>query len=307
MNSGLALSSCVKAPLEYLIQQTNYHFNIGVDHVIFFFDDPKDKAIAHFSNHKKVTCFPCDTAHWEPHGGRPKSVEERQIVNFQIGAQVAKDLGMKWLCNIDHDELIHPNGDLCELLSRINTDQYIPEVREAVCTRLHYDSIFHAEYFKSNPTPARSRWAKKYGCQNAFVGGRYLRGHNASKAIVNLSADVDIYGIHRSKGKNLTSKMGNMFYLLHFDSVGIDGWIEKWHQRYEDNRKFSSMGDTRHELLSYYANAVSKGKQALTKAYRRFYCLGPYERFILKRCKILERIKLDKTLFNAPPEDATTR
>lgn len=296
--SKIALNATVKCPVAQLRQHATHHLNLGVSRIYYFFDDPNDPAIDAFEDYPEVICTPCSESHWAPHGGEPDSIEKKQKIHCQLAAKWAIAEGCTWICNLDQDELLYTEKNLIEVIQAHDVDLYIPEVYEAVCTKMHYQSIFHTTYFKTPTTAVRSSKAKKMRCRRAFLDDVYYRGHTASKAIVRLSDKITYYRTHRSDGENLTKVRDRDVLLLHFDGVGFESWNQKWRARYNKTANFTSMIDKRNAQFDMYCEAAPKGPRALKKSYRRLYCLPIYHRLVLSKIGVLTKIKVNRQRLN---------
>ncbi len=309
-NSGVAIISTVKAPLDQLVMFVNYHINLGVDEIILYFDDPEDPCLNVLSRHPNVTAIACSSFYWQENGGtRPTALEEIQILNLNNGAELAKSMRCKWIIHIDSDEILNPNGKLNEILMSSNADVLRFRVMEAVAEKSRYDHIFEPTLFKINANPKRVKLARLLGCFNAIYDGEYFRGHLASKTATRLDADVRQHGIHGPSGfdKTLIRKRTKDIALLHFDCIGMVDWAAKCESRIQTSAttntdELAPTGNrpNRKNQFWQYVAAKQQGNEALTKLYRKLYIIPRRERLILKALNMLCTVRLDRSLFQDP-------
>ncbi len=304
----IGIVSTVKAPISQLYLFVNYHLNIGVDHIFLFFDDPEDIGISSFSRYGQVTTIGCSTEYWDKRSGsRPVSIEERQSVNVNQGAEYLSLKSCKWLIHIDCDELINASRPLNELLSNFNVDVVRFTVLEAVAEQEICKNIFVPSLFKKQGHKEIIYLAKKIGWFQAFFDGEYFRGHSASKAAVRIAPKLmGKYGIHGPKeSPNITIRKTDSIELLHFDCVSIDEWKLKWDRRIDGSGLALQMRENRRKQMRLYENAKSEGDNSLSLLFKKMHGIRKIERPILFFLRLLKRIKIDKRLFASPNNKAT--
>lgn len=300
--SKICIISTIRAPLNETIIFVNYHLNIGVDELIIFFDDPQDAAISFCNKYSQVTCIRCDESHWQKHGNQKlPSLEERQVINVNIGTEIAKIEGCQWIIHIDSDELIYPYGNLQKILSKCEADVLIFTINEAVPEEDYYDNIFSAALFKKISRSIKVKLAMLLGCRRSFFEGAYFKGHVDSKAAVRISSKIKQMGIHRPKfisNDLVVVKKTRQIKLLHYDCVGVDAWKSKWISRIDGS--VTCMGDNRQRQLDVFAEAYSDNEEAMLKLYKRLYFVPKYEQIILRLLNMLTTIQISRDLFDSP-------
>lgn len=301
--SNVAIISTVKAPLRELHMFINYHLNIGIDKIILFFDDPHDVGARTLSHHRQIITVACSSEYWLTNSnGRPDSLAERQLVNVNVGAQIARSQGCQWIVHIDHDELINPLTDFKRVLADCRADAVKFHMLEAVPEREKYDNIYIPTLFREKPTRVQLLAAKICGCTSSFHADSYFRGHTASKMAFNVNSKIIEFGVHGpNKCRRGTSiKNARSIRLLHYDCIGIDVWKSKWDRRIDASGKvidFSVMSRTRAEQFRTYRQTKQTGIEELSRLYTRLYMIPEHEKAILFRLGMLKEIKLDRTLF----------
>jgi hypothetical protein len=298
-----ATISTVKAPIKELSMFVNYHINSGIDMVILFLDDPHDTAFSFFLDYSKVHVTLCTDEYWDQSrscGTRPASIEERQNINVNKGAAIASDYGCEWIIHIDSDELIQATTNLKSELARCKKVDAIKfTVLEAVSERTHYENIFMPIWFKANPTWRRIGLAQKLGCKRAIFEGEYFRGHLASKMAIRVSSKIKKYRIHDAEtfcGK-LDVDSTDSIKLLHFDCIGIENWITKWHRRLDGTAIAKDMRENRRKQMGLFEAAINKDKEALVHLYGALHKIPLYEKLVLFLLGMLKKISIDPTLF----------
>jgi len=295
----VGIISTVKAPTSQLYLFVNYHFNIGIDYIILFFDDPEDESIDLFSYNNNICIIRCSAEYWrERAGGRPKSIEERQIVNVNQGAKYLLLKKYNWLIHIDSDELLNPLQPLKKILINCNADALRFSVLEAVSERNKYDHIFLPTLFKKKASDVQILLAKKLGCSNAIFDGEYFRSHTASKMAIKISNNINKYGIHEPLTDNMiVIEDTKKIQLLHYDCVDIDTWKLKWDRRLDGSGKAIDMRDNRKSQLLLYKKAKREGELQLSILFMKMHGIRRRERWLLYLLGMLKPVKLNYRLF----------
>lgn len=297
----ICLVATVKAPLDETLMFVNYHLNLGIDDLIIFFDDPNDAAIAALAGTSRVTAIACTPQHWEAVNIRPgAAIEDRQIANANMALAMARKRGAAWIIHIDNDELIFPDGDLKAILSAAGPDVVAFELFEAVPEQLRYAEPFSATLFRKNVRRRRERLAKLMGIREAFFeGGRYLRGHIASKRAVRVTGNVASLGIHRpiAAGPALGDRALPALRLLHFDCIGLELWERKCRRRLDGTATAANLDPPRQRQLDLFAAAADE--DARIALYKKLYFIPPREQGLLGRLGMLARFSLDRRMFQA--------
>ena len=95
----VGIISTVRAPYSQLKAFVNFHHNIGIDHIVLFFDDPDDEACSKFCDVPGVIAVGCDEAYWNHNAmERPGFIEERQKVNVNNGVEYLAESSLPGLC-----------------------------------------------------------------------------------------------------------------------------------------------------------------------------------------------------------------
>lgn len=297
----IGIISTVKAPASQLYLFVNYHLNLGIDHIILFFDDPEDVAIESFAQYAQVTAISCSSEYWrERSDNRPGSIEERQIINVNHGAEYLSIQNCDWLIHIDCDELLNPLQPLKQIVGRYKTDVIRFTLLEAVAEQKEYDHIYLTTLFKKEGRRIAIRFAKKLGFLQAFFDGEYFRGHTSSKTAVRIIPEFKgRYGIHGPE-KSLRATVSNSesIRLLHFDCVSIDEWKLKWDRRIDGTGLALRMRDNRIKQMKLYENAKREGHKSLSLLFNRMHRINKRDQIILTILGMLTRIKLDRSLFD---------
>lgn len=296
----VTIISTVRSPIKQLRLFVNYHLNVGIDHIILFFDDPLDEGINAFAQYEKVSTVKCSSAYWlEKTDKRPEFISERYIINVNEGVKLALEKNCNWIIHIDSDELINPLKELKQVLSDTNAEAVRFSILEAVSENEKYDHIFQPILFKKNPNRLQVYLAKFLGCSNVFFDNQYFRGHTASKMAVKISPDIKQYRVHNAEkyyGK-LIIENSNEIQLLHYDCVGINTWMMKWDRRLDGTGKSKTLGEQRKKQLVLYEQTKVKGKKDLSLLYQKLHMIPMREQVVLYRLGMLKTIKLKQKLF----------
>lgn len=294
-----AIISTVRTPIEELRLFVHYHLNIGIDEIIFFFDDPLDKGIDAFTQYKNVTTIACSTQYWDNNGGQPTCVAKRQTINVNNGAKIAESKQCNWLIHIDDDELINPIVDLKQVLATTDAEAVRFTILEAVSEQEHYEHIFIPQLFKIQASRFRIQVAKLLGCSHAIFSNKYFRGHTASKMAVRIKPEIKQYKIHNAIKYHgmLAVETSKQLQLLHFDCIDINTWMRKWEQRINGTGTNNSLGKHRKKQLTLYKETKQKGHDELVILFKELYHLPKKEKNILHFLGMLTSVKINKKLF----------
>lgn len=142
----IAIVGTFRASLSDTIRYVNYHLNTGIHHLFLFFDDPTDPAIDALAALKQVTCIRCDDKYWSASGFTvlPSDLNQKQIINANVGLRLAREMGIGWITHIDSDELLYAEEGISRALSRIAPQVEVIsfQVLEAVPEQLEYECMF---------------------------------------------------------------------------------------------------------------------------------------------------------------------
>lgn len=238
---GLCTVTTVRAPKEEILPFINYHLNVGIDHMFFFFDDPADAAVEALAGNSGVTCTLCTPEYWaelgkrntgwleEFDGTKPPLIENRQRLNATVGLEMARARNFEWIAHIDVDELLYaPHGGLRALLNDVqcSVDFVRFPVLEAVANDLNdeIEPMQSIDLFKVAEFPSEGRAqptivtrlrrfvdkitnrskraaAKLTQARPIFANGRLIVGHSEGKSFVRASSNVNCLECHMPVAK----------------------------------------------------------------------------------------------------------
>lgn len=298
----------MKSPIQQTEHFVNYHLNIGIEKIIIFFDDPNDPAILRLAHYPQVTSISCDAKYWEKHkDSKNYSHVERQLINANIGLEIAKKENCHWIIHIDSDELLYPTDTLNNILSEFGGDELRFTVNEALPEQIHYDNIFTPTLFRTPPNRIQNIIGKLL-CKNAFFEDEYFRGHLNSKAAIRISDNIAKLGIHHAEYKNedlVTVTVTDKITLLHFDCIGVEDWKVKWSGKanVSSPEKLNRLRKGRMKQLEYFQKAEKDNEESLINAYTKLHFIPSHEKLILKSLGILRSIAIDRSLFEMQIND----
>ena len=296
---NIALASTVRAEYQELACFIKHYQAIGVDVIILFFDDPNDSCIKRIrDNFQAVILIKCDDAYWKARGiKKPDSIEERQTVNVNEALNIGTIKGSKWLVNVDVDELVYCEHDLKKALENYENEEIDAvrfDVLEAVPEKAYYASIFEPTLFRANPSEKRIALAKALGCSSVLFNGEYFRGHLASKLAIRVSSNVSrikIHNVEMKKGEAAIVRAKHIL-LLHFDSIGVHNWQQKWDRRVDGTGKASEMRGNRKKQLDFYLQAKKGGPKVIERSYLKLYGINFFQKRLLLLLGMLQIINL---------------
>ena len=332
MRNSAATATTVKAPIDQTLSFVSYHLRSGVDHMFLYFDDPQDPSISRLQSEGRVTCIPCDSAHWEREGVAPDAtVQTRQMSNASGAFQRAQAAGFEWLVHVDADELLYAENSLAELFaeSPAGADVLVFPTKEAVPQDFHYvhpfqeislfkydpsSHLIQGSIFKSNiqrrvrrlssvTWQYRRRLLRKMGFDHPTLLQSFLLGHTNGKAATRTSVPASNIGNHRPQvdmERPLRVYMLTQGAVLHFDCMGYDHWREKWKSRIEGVANFDTgrFREDRKRLLTMFRTvAQTKNEEKLQNLYAQLYFIPLHKRAVMNVFGMIEKIHLSKDLF----------
>ncbi|PLX78593.1 MAG: hypothetical protein C0616_14240 [Desulfuromonas sp.] len=301
-----AIISTVKAPGNELAMFVNYHLNIGIDEIILFFDDPDDPYISQFSADPNVTGIPCTSDYWEERGfARPGRIANRQMVNVNHGATIARSKGCNWAIHIDSDELIYPNDPEYSSLKAYpdwsEADAIKFSLKEAIVERCDYEHIFLPQLFKHQCGRLKIALARLLGCSRAIIDQNYFRGHLASKMAIKLNDKTTEIGIHGPSKHcpDLKTHLSKTLLLLHYDCIGFKNWSSKWGMRTKSIGEGHVMRKHRLEQFNDFILSQKQGDEAPRALYERLHVIPQREIIILSLLGMTKQIVIHDSLFSS--------
>lgn len=307
----IGITVTLRQDLRQTLEFVDYHLNTGVADVALFFDDARDPAIAALAHRPGVICVPCDEAHWQQALGRePARMAEKIETNFRAGFHLLRAGGADWVACIDADELLYaPRGLGTELAAVAPGIEvvHVPPYEAVHVPGEDPERVFAARYFKTLPPPGgggllRRRLAREF---DGLTRDRFF-GHREGKCFVSAGADIDVFNHHkprhsRHEVRRVTTPS---IMLLHFDSLSLANWREKWSRRIGGGTRAVNLSDHRRRQQQCIAEALADGSgEALARLYRRWFCVTPWQARWQQLAGLLVRIDLDDALF-APRDPA---
>ena len=305
-HNTIAIVGTFRASLSDTIRYVNYHLNTGIGHLFLFFDDPDDPAIDALTKYKQVTYFRCDDQYWAESGFTvlTSDINQKQIINANIGLRLAREMGIDWITHIDSDELLYAEEGIATALSRIapNIDVVSFQVLEAVPEQLEYDCMFEqVRLFKKTHRRLNRLFftlAKTLACKGAFYNGEYFRGHHYKTAL-RTSANVQSMGIHEpagDEGHPLAMMKTRNIKLLHYDACAFTTWSKKWSIRL-DGTISVDLRANRKQQLEEIGQAFRQGESKIIELYEQMHFLSPLQQMVLRSVGLLQQIRLKNSLF----------
>lgn len=297
-----------KAPLADTIRWVNYHKNMGVEEIFLFLDDPDDAAAGPLADYDGVHCFRCDEDYWAGRGvgARPPSAWSRQEHNADLALRLAEEMGLDWIIHIDSDELLRAEGGLAATLLTVPRDVEVVGFRvlEAVPEAVDYECPYAGiTLFRDWPRAARyrTRIARAMGCRQAFLDGKYYRGHQL-KSAVRIGTPVQRMGNHGPyplEDRPHTFAWDHSIQLLHYDCGGFEAWMRKWLPRVQGMEK--NPGESSRFLqCELIRRALAESRERTVEVYKQIHFLDGYEKAVLFALGLLRRVWLPPGQFEAP-------
>lgn len=287
----------------------HYHLHAGVDHIALYFDDPADPAVATLRDQPRVTCVPCTAEHWHAVLGRaPERMAEKIETNFRAGFHLLRGLGLDWVSCIDADELLYARRGLATCLADLPAGTDVVHVPPFEAVHVDGDDparVFSARYFRTlpgpRPRPLPLRWLARE--IDGLTRDRFF-GHREGKCFVATGADIDVFNHHkpRHSSRPVQRVTAADIMLLHFDSLSLANWREKWQRRISGSTRAINLSDHRRRQQELIAAALADGSgEAWLSLYRRWFCLDPWQARLQARVGLLVRVELPDAWFRAAP------
>lgn len=244
----------------------DYHFGIGFEHVIFFFENDSGIDVAR-SYGDKVTVFRHYEEQWKSCVGYDKhaphvttELTSRQLLNAEIAISTARNLGVDWLLHIDIDEaFLSPNAKehFSSIDERISTVVYCNH--EAIAETMEVADWFkEVTLFKRSPSmPGDIRSP--------------FRSYSNGKPAARVTSGLSMEGVHRfvnSEGGTLSFNLVRPS-VLHYPHCGWNNFKKK----YERLGNFPDKIWGQVPMIDFYKlvrDAFVKGEDAAKDAYRVF-------------------------------------
>ena len=304
-NDTIAIVGTFRASFFDTTRYVNYHLNTGIDHLFLFFDDPTDPAINALARYTQVTCVRCDEQYWSTSGFTvlPSDLNQKQIINANVGLRLAREMGIDWITHIDSDELLYAEEGIATALSRIapNVEAISFQVLEAVPEQLEYECMFaEVRLFKRTHRRLNRIFfalAKALGCKSVFYNGEYFRGHDCKTAL-RTGANVKGMGIHepvKDEERPFEIIKVRHIKLLHYDACAFTTWRKKWAIRLDGTISVNVRGN-RKQQWEEIDQAFQQGEGKVIDLYKKMHCVSRRQQHVLRCLGLLEIIRLKASL-----------
>ncbi|OWU84064.1 hypothetical protein ATO6_16045 [Oceanicola sp. 22II-s10i] len=183
----------VRAPLDRIARFAAWHLQLGAAQVTLYLDDAKQTQADWLSRHPRIRAIPCDEAHWQALGRRPKAHQVRQAAN---ATHAYRTSDLHWLAHIDVDEFLLPDRPVADMLAAAPDD--IAQITVQPVELLAPTDADAPAYFK---TTARMGGKSKHVLPEIYpTFGEHLRGgyvsHLEGKSFARPGAPEARFGIH---------------------------------------------------------------------------------------------------------------
>lgn len=261
-SSGVGLTSLIKAPLPEILNWVYYHFNIGIDRIVLFVDGPE--FFPELNTIDRLTTINCDADFW--HNVRvynPINIVQKQQPLRKLGQRALVADGMKWIVNVDGDELLY--GDICEDLRTM--DDAIDLVRFRPLEAIQHDHLsdvagFASRVFKLPHALASKSTDTREGtiAESHFTRFGFF-GHTEGKSAARSRVVADFWGCHTlaNTKKRLVEVISTSTVLLHFDNHPFDQWRRRWQWKLAQPREvFLVDGGPRGRQMEHLAELFAR-------------------------------------------------
>lgn len=272
----------VKAPEEQVLAFIAHHLALGASGVWIYFDDPADPVHARISRLPRVKAVRCTGWYWAMRGGRPESLDKRQIVN---ACHAQRRCRLDWLAHIDADEFIHAPGPVADFLAQAPSDA--PNVMMAPFEALHDpglpDDIYTARHFRGPLGKAHPELHQAiFGPMSDIVAKGNL-GHVIGKSFCRIGFPGAKIGLHSVflNGDRLRGPIHPQLRVLHFHAQDPEIWRRQLPYRL---RNGGYRYDTENQLRSHLEGA-SDAK--IDEFYQTVMTLTPEKAALLKAHDLL--------------------
>ena len=230
----LGLVATISCPGPSIKSFVSHHIAIGFQTLFLFHEGEPDCHVLETAVHQSVTLIRSSSylrQLWRALPSYPviaphldKEVMARQILNAELGVELARESGVDWLFHLDADELMHPQtGTLTEQLMAAESagvEHMVYANHEAVPpTETVADCFREVTTFKANPDIIPS------GDRKLFIA--YYTG----KAAVRLSTNPIAHGVHRFRRADKTrlrTARSKTAAVLHYPSCGLEQYFAKY-------------------------------------------------------------------------------
>jgi hypothetical protein len=277
----------------------DHHRRIGITDFLLYFDDPAYQDTEAFAGEDDVHVIWCDDAYWRRQKGtRPSNAEARQWANIDHGVEFCRSHDIRYMTNIDGDELIHSQRTIGPAIADEmgNDPALLLETLEAFFTphTVSDDGAFTAVHFLRQPNRI-NRYVARVALANTWRLSRSgFFGHYEGKYIVDIRQWKGGQGVHRPI-TDTPPRWARAIHLLHFNCMNYVTWRDKWSWRKENPGLFINDGGPRmpyRRQRDRIFEALSQGETSLRALYRALHVRGGLTVALLRASGLARKIDL---------------
>jgi hypothetical protein len=299
----------VKGDVRHTLDFANYYLNIGVSHILLYFDDPEDYSIGLLSKKKRVTCIPCTDSHWQELGLSSFDLDSKILCNLEHGKELLSSMNIMWAICVDSDELIYvfnENDAIKKILAQQKQDVGVIRVRsyESVITKDQYKNrAFSARWFKiqKNDNVWISFFHKILNYNIASVTRKhYFFGHTEGKSFFRTNLNFHVVNHHKPKFTSKTIHYIELdeLGLLHFDCMLYEKWKQRWMWRVSGETISICMGPQRLKQFEFISKIIKNGdEKKLKKLYNKWFFFNKSRIYMLHIIGKIKKIDIDDSMF----------
>jgi len=217
--------STIKDTVDNIQEFVDLNITSGVNHLFIFLDGGNDAAVEHFKANPYVTCINADDRYWN--NDRPQNLNGRQSINATTVNFLLSILNFRcWLFHIDGDECLSIDVEkLNTLPSNIDYVRLMPMESVADSQQTPKNKI---DYFKRLLTDEELSLLTLLHKIDSPSNKKYYKGHIAGKVglIPEFRSNLRIHNAEFLSSKKAFKSP--WLSHLHFDSLSLEGFHEKW-------------------------------------------------------------------------------
>lgn len=309
---SFSVTLCARESLSVLRSFVEYYQRAGAEQIFLYIDDEKevsDAACGALKPYRLVSVTGCDGDFWKkeyPDEDVPTLTQKQVALRDRAIALNKSD----WLFFCDADEFIVGDQPIGKALAQVPKSFHGVRLKNSEAVWGPGDDIaqpFGSTYERfSFKSKGRFMSRKKKPIRNLIsilVYGRDWRemekgaaGHSKGKHFLRRGVYPDASTSHVSTvdGKNTPwmpqeiSEQHN-WHVVHFDAISLQRWQEKWQGRLSGRTNNGQIGISRVGQRKAASLAFQKGKAH--RLFRRYYEINRWQKFILIRLGLLQKIR----------------
>ncbi|MGC0222481.1 glycosyltransferase family 2 protein [Pseudooceanicola nitratireducens] len=225
--------STIKADLKTILNFAAWHLELGAHRLFIYLDDDPSDAFDILKAHPRIRPTVTNADYWDKHGSRPRKHQVRQVRNATRAYRRQADVD--WLCHIDVDEFLMPEGTVDAVLSSCPAQVLTLRMRpmEALARDDGYPN--HFKRLTLDRTARRDLSARIWPTYGSYLDGGFL-SHVAGKLMVRTGLpdlDFKIHNVTAGGQENPGAAEAPALPLAHLHAKSWEDWLTQYRYRHD--------------------------------------------------------------------------